>query len=355
MQMSRVIWILQLSLVWVAAAQQAPPNPTPTNTLRSTPGFFVLEPESVTRQTNESAIDTAETIEKTRAKAEKGDPAAQVQLGLLYWLGQGVTTNYAEAAKWFRMAAEQGSFDGQMMLAGCYREGKGVPKDEVKASEWTEKALLDNPGAVEFFPLRAEQGDALCQFCLGRCYAIGQGVAQDFAEALKWHRKAAEQGLAESQVQIGGSYYGGQGVPQDFSQAVKWFEKAAQQGNAQGQAMLGICYIDGNGVPRNDIEAYKWLSLAIAREHEKLRRKAAGHALNIVETRMSRAEIVEAQRRAAEFVPRKEAWPTENFPPIGWILIRTYRCNSRFSKRQSARIRAQVRQRRNCIALRRSR
>ena len=54
--------------------------------------------------------------------------------------------------------------------------------------------------------------------------------------------------------------------------------------------MLGVCYAYGDGVPINDIEAYKWLNLA-----------AAG------QERMARAEIVEAQRLAAAFVPKKES------------------------------------------------
>jgi len=40
--------------------------------------------------------------------AEQGLPLAQYNLGVMYYNGQGVPKDYAEAAKWYRKAAEQG-------------------------------------------------------------------------------------------------------------------------------------------------------------------------------------------------------------------------------------------------------
>jgi S1-C subfamily serine protease len=89
---------------------------------------------------------------------------------------------------------------------------------------------------------------------------------------------------------------------------VKWFGRAAKQGDKVGQAMLGIAYGGGVGVPINDIEAYKWLSLATSHEwgEPDFIRKMVSEILKVCQDRMSREEIVESQRLAAEFVPRKE-------------------------------------------------
>ena len=241
-------------------------------------------------------------IWETLAEAKKGDADAQIKLGLYCWSA----TNYTEAAEWFRKAAEQGNAKGEILLANCYQLGLGVPTDEAKSSEWIGRAF-DNPQSFELFRQGAEEGLAAAQFYLGRCYALGQGVVPNHPEAANWYRKAAEQGIAAAQTALGSCFYQGLGVSRDYSRAVELFQKASEQGDARGQGLLGICYADGLGVPKNDIEAYKWLSLAAAHLSENSAREEIGKALNSVGARMSRAEIVVAQQRSAEFVPRKEA------------------------------------------------
>ena len=57
-----------------------------------------------------------------RAKAEKGGPKAQNELGEALYLGKlGVTRNPAEAVKWFRKAAEQNHPAAQSNLGGRLR------------------------------------------------------------------------------------------------------------------------------------------------------------------------------------------------------------------------------------------
>ena len=43
-----------------------------------------------------------------RPLAEQGHADSQEWIGFLYFYGEGVPQNYAEAAKWYRLAAEQG-------------------------------------------------------------------------------------------------------------------------------------------------------------------------------------------------------------------------------------------------------
>ena len=68
--------------------------------------------------------------------AEEGDSYAQRFLGASYYLGLGITQDYAEAAKWYKKAAEQEDRVAQNILGAMYEKGKGVSKDFVEAYKW---------------------------------------------------------------------------------------------------------------------------------------------------------------------------------------------------------------------------
>jgi TPR repeat protein len=71
-----------------------------------------------------------------RKAAEQGHSIAQVDLGLMYLRGEGITKNPDEAVKWFRLSAEQGNDIAQSHLGLCYFEGVGVSKDNEEAYVW---------------------------------------------------------------------------------------------------------------------------------------------------------------------------------------------------------------------------
>ena len=78
--------------------------------------------------------------EELKAKAEKGDPEAQSNLGACYGHGAGVTKDYVEAVKWYRRAAEQNHTRAQYNLGVSYHLGQGVPNDDVEAYAWSKLA-----------------------------------------------------------------------------------------------------------------------------------------------------------------------------------------------------------------------
>src|SRR5437667_25640 len=185
-----------------------------------------------------------------RAKAEKGDPESQCQLGTLSAFGQ-----------------------------------LEVEKDLVEAVKWYRKA--------------AEQNIASAQYNLGICYSDGQGVAKDDVEAVKWYRKAAEKDIAPAQSNLGTCYYDGQGVAKDYVEAMKWFRKAAEQNDAKAQYNLGVCYANGLGVAKDYVEGYKWWLLAAGQGNENAKK-----GMTILENKMSREQIAEGQKLARNFKPR---------------------------------------------------
>jgi hypothetical protein len=107
---------------------------------------------------------------------DEGDARAQSLLGLLYYRGQGVAQDYAEAAKWFRLAADQGDADAAFYLGVMFSQGQGLPLDYDEAAKW--------------FRLAADRGDAQAQYNLGVYYAKQAGKP-DNVSAYMWFNLAA--------------------------------------------------------------------------------------------------------------------------------------------------------------------
>lgn len=169
-----------------------------------------------------------------------------MNLGISYFHGEGVPTDYTEAAKWYRQAADQRYSEAQFNLAVCYAKGEGVPQDDT--------------------------------------------------EAMKWYRKAAEQGITRAQLIVGRRYAEGQGVPQDDAEAARWYRKAAEQGDAWGQSVLGMMYVQGRGVSQNYEEAAKWLELASAQGDEDAKK-----ALPSIKIRLAQEQLQTAVRNRPDF------------------------------------------------------
>ena len=187
-----------------------------------------------------------------------------------------------------------------LLFTGCYRGHFGNPETAYKRGDYGT--------AFNFFIPLAEQGDAEAQYKLGTMYANGLFVPKNDAVAIEWYRKAAEQGIPGAQLDLGFMYYNGQGVPQDYAEAVKWFRKAAEQGNAIAQNNLGAMYYNGQGVPQDYILAHMWFSLSVARSpaSENKSRNDAARNRDIVASKMTPAQIAEAQQLAREWKPKKE-------------------------------------------------
>lgn len=264
-----------------------------------------------------------DSLETVRRAAEQGNVFAQCSLGYMYAKGNGVPKDPQQAVAWFRKAAEQGDAMAQFNLGNMYYRGDGVPKDAQLAIAWYRKAAeqgdamaqfnlgniyykgegvpMDAQEAVVWYRTAAEQGVAAAQYNFGAMYAKGEGVPKDAQQAVVWYRKAAEQGYAQAQFNLGLTYSEGTGVPKDAQQAVVWYRKAAEQGAADAQFCLGHMYAKGEGVPKNLVLAYKWYSLGAAGGEE-----IARSGRDATERQMTREQVAEAQRLAADFKAHAE-------------------------------------------------
>lgn len=74
----------------------------------------------------------------------------------------------------------------------------------------------------------------------------------------------------------------------------------AEKGDATAQSNLGYMYYKGTGVAENDVQAYKWWNLAAAQGDADAKKNK-----EIIESRMTREQIAEAQKLSAEWKPKK--------------------------------------------------
>jgi TPR repeat protein len=176
--------------------------------------------------------------------AERGNAAAQFDLGVMYAQGDGVAQDFGSAIDWYRRSASQGYAMAQTNLGMMYAKGLGVPSDYTQAADWYRRAAI--------------QGQALAQVDLGGMYERGLGVPHDPAQAVEWFRKAAVAGNPQGESDLGVMYDRGEGVAQDYVQAMSWYRAAAIQGYAEAQYNLASMYEQGHGVPRNADEAKTW-------------------------------------------------------------------------------------------------
>jgi len=89
-------------------------------------------------------------LEDVRSCAEQGYANAQGRLGVMYFRGDGVPEDDAEAVRWYRLAAEQGDAYAQTSRGVMYVVGDGVPEDMVLAHMWWSLAAAQgNEGARE--------------------------------------------------------------------------------------------------------------------------------------------------------------------------------------------------------------
>ncbi len=119
------------------------------------------------------------------------------------------------------------------------------------------------------------------------------------AEALRKLQPLAEQGDTSAQFKLGAMYREGLGGRQDYTEAAKWFRLAAERGETKAQSSLSFAYEKGQGVRQNYVEAYKWARLAAAQGAERARADRDSLA-----TKMSSAELAEAERRARAWNPK---------------------------------------------------
>jgi len=144
--------------------------------------------------------------------AEKGDAAAQCEIGRRHLFGRGMKQSDREAAAWFGKSAAGGSGDALFELFLMARDGVAMAKDQEKAEKLLTQAIEKNSvrakiesaeratvkkgdttavdAAVAELTQLARAGEPAAQLALGRALARGTGKAEG-GDVLQWLLKAS--------------------------------------------------------------------------------------------------------------------------------------------------------------------
>lgn len=233
-----------------------------------------------------SEEDEARHVAWLRSEAEKGHPAAQHGLGILYNMGwMGVSQDKVQAIVWFHHAADRdhGSAQFQLTLSKALDPAEYYQAESI----WHQLKIVS-------LQSEAAKGRAEAQYRLGIWYYMGKGVPQDKAQAMVWFHRAADQGheLAQNQLVFlksldpaeqhqaksikkkPGNVNHPKGVSTTpissaKSEAIEWLESAARSGDANAQFRLGMLYASGDmGVSQDRLKAMSWFRLAAAQGND---------------------------------------------------------------------------------------
>ncbi|KAK8896208.1 hypothetical protein M9Y10_014103 [Tritrichomonas musculus] len=210
--------------------------------------FKPKEPKSFSITDEET--DWKKALNLYNLAAERNDPAAFFNLGLMHSTGQGVPKDKEKAAEYYRKAADLGNQKAQFNLGLMYYKGEGVPEDKAEAAR--------------LYQLAADQGNAKAQSNLGCMYHKGDGVEQNYEKAVELYEKAVAQNDPDAQLNLGLMCEQGQGTPVDKERVVDLYTKSAENGNAKAQFNLGVLYHNGiKGIlEKNNKKAIHYYSLA---------------------------------------------------------------------------------------------
>lgn len=205
----------------------------------------------------------------------RGHEVADLYLGLMYVLGEGVEQNYGLARHHFQLAAEQGVRPALGNLGRMYWEGLGVPKD--------------NSRAEDLFLKAAGQGEAKASLCLGGLYAEPGWPGHDRARAEEWYLKAVELGETEACYGLGMLHAGPVDRTEDAPTASFYLRLGAERGDGRCLRYLAWYYSEATPIPRDLVQAHVFLARAARNGDEHARSRLAK-----LEGRMSRAQLRKA-------------------------------------------------------------
>ena len=187
--------------------------------------------------------------------ANRGNNAAQFNLGLMYLKGDGFKQNFSKAAKWFRLAAIQGNLEAQLKLGEMYFNGNGVPRDYKRAAKW--------------YLYSSKQGNIAAQFNLGSMFEKGEGITQSYEKAIQWYKRSANHGHSGAQYKLGEIYEKKNINNKELKKSLKWYLKSGKNGNTEAQFKIGNIFEQGIKYKKDNRKAFKWYSLAAEKGHSK--------------------------------------------------------------------------------------
>ena len=129
-----------------------------------------------------------EGLKWLKKAAEKGNEFACLDLGELYYDGDGVDQDYNMAFRLIKQSAEEDNTKACIRLYQLYRDGKGVQQSCSEGLKWLDKAL--------------KKKNAQAQYEKGRAYLSGTCLAKDERAAKQLFSLSASQGYTPAKHQL---------------------------------------------------------------------------------------------------------------------------------------------------------
>jgi len=151
-------------------------------------------------------------IRSTNRRGTDRNAIAYFNLGLMYYLGEGVHKSYEKTRQMYSVAASMGHMSATYNLAVMYRDGVGGPKNTSEA--------------LRLYHLNAQRGDAKSM----NSYALMM-KQNNPQECLFWLRKAIKKGNAYALYNMAFILENGHIIEQDLAKALHYYQEAARHGH----------------------------------------------------------------------------------------------------------------------------
>lgn len=240
----------------------------------------VVQPEDQPIIKNEeNKDDNSTTIDELKAKADKGDVEAQLNLGYMYLYGiNGINIDYKQALAYYEEAAKQDSAIANNNLGSLYFSGIGTDINYDKAIYFFDKAtsLGSHDAAVNLAIIylnanhdgnksdkdfgkiadllkQAQEDNNIAKYLLGYGYYKGLFGKKNMTEVFQLVKAAADGQYDEAQYVLAKFYLNGYGTPKNYARAVEYLQKASDQGNPEAITTLADILAEGK-IYKQDIK-----------------------------------------------------------------------------------------------------
>lgn len=168
------------------------------------------------------------------ARRRRADAAAGAALGVALLLlaalaragsAEGVEAyrrgEFATAAAALLPHAKEGDPLAQYLVGRMYFYGEAMPQDSAEAADWYRRSAM--------------QGYPPAQLAYGIALDGGWGVARDPGDAVRWYRRAAYRGEPAAMWRLAFHHRRGVAVPRDLAEAWAWFDRLAALGDRRAE------------------------------------------------------------------------------------------------------------------------
>lgn len=223
-----------------------------------------------------------------QAAAEAGDAAYQYLLAKLISTEMITTENPSEWYSWLIRSVANGSEEGRGDLESLAEKGNAAAQFDLgrisfinsqsetgikESLAFIRKAVLNEHGkALNWLISQEVNGSAEISYILGEVYRDSGFSGQDIKKSISSYEKAVRAGHADAAFQLGFIFHRGNGVRKNEKKAIDFYKTSADLGNVAAQYNLGRMFFRGDGVVEDIGQARRYLTMAASRGHEDAQR-----------------------------------------------------------------------------------